>query len=57
MAKDLEMMIKTEDPDWKDIDTILEMLFDKITGRWFLRLVKDLSKSKPWLEPFAEIWN
>lgn len=28
MAKALEMMIKTPDPDWKDIDIILEMLFD-----------------------------
>ncbi|XP_041894788.1 uncharacterized protein LOC121669624 [Corvus kubaryi] len=28
MAKAFEMMIKTQDPDWKDIDTMLEMLFD-----------------------------
>uniref|UniRef100_A0A8C5TS32 Core shell protein Gag P30 domain-containing protein n=1 Tax=Malurus cyaneus samueli TaxID=2593467 RepID=A0A8C5TS32_9PASS len=28
MAKAFEMMIKIQDPDWKDIDTMLEMLFD-----------------------------
>lgn len=28
MAKAFEMMIKLQDPDWKDIDAMLEMLFD-----------------------------
>lgn len=28
MAKAFEMMIKFQDPDWKDIDAMLEMLFD-----------------------------
>ncbi|KAL2303487.1 hypothetical protein Nmel_008757 [Mimus melanotis] len=28
MAKVFEMMIKLQDPDWKDIDAMLEMLFD-----------------------------
>ncbi|OWK58566.1 hypothetical protein RLOC_00014850 [Lonchura striata] len=43
MAKAFEMMIKLQDPDWKHIDAILEMLFDSTeremvvkTSRWFV---------------------
>lgn len=28
MAKAFEMMVKTQNPDWRDIDTMLEMLLD-----------------------------
>lgn len=45
MAKPFEMIIKTQDPDWKNIDIMLEMLFDG-TERELLKPVGGLWKSK-----------
>lgn len=45
MAKAFETIVKTQDPDWRDIDTMLEMLLDG-TEREMLKPVGGLWKSK-----------
>lgn len=40
IAKAFEMMIKTQDPDWKDRDTMLEMLFDSTERETVLKTSK-----------------
>ncbi|KFO57042.1 hypothetical protein N302_03547, partial [Corvus brachyrhynchos] len=46
MAKAFEMTIKTQDPDWKDIDTMLEMLFDSTEREMVLKTSKTFVKEQ-----------